>query len=746
MDAPPAIKFSRMKQTHPRLNLGRLRMLHALYRGGAHLLGDDAVMDVVFGKIGDESDNVYVERKRRAFYENLFAMVVNQISAGLAQDPCRLSQDESGSDDAEVSEPDEFWVEFMENATARDEDGSEERTFDQVMRDICVEALVCGWSWIQVDLPKPNPDLEPNSAKEEEDSGNLRAYIATWPTDAITDWEETAGILLWVRTYECISRSLTPDAPRFPNAGGSRIHRWTIWTDQGWQRYEIIEDRDHPLSAVNDETEVPLGEAGTHTFGRIPWIRFDLVTPGTYLHVGDLIESLCRVYFNRTNGESWQWTQNCFQQLYEFLAPEIAGIDSEVSQAQQDPSRARRQRRAPGVVHERGQDDDARYVAPNMSGADIGKQATADLRDAVLRVTAQMALAQDTSGAMLRRSADSKKQDTVAQEIVMGAVGKRLLTAANQVVKLCTIGRGDDMDDAPALDGYASFDIDDASTLISDTVLLDSVSIPSATYQVEQKFRVCAAHLGDNADPETLAKIRKELQSAITQDALEEALNPPAPIIPPPQDFVGGGPGKPPGGAPPSDDGSPFAPKGGTKLKPTPPPIQGKAPPFPKGKSDDGPRRDGPAPGHQEKPWSCGPASLVNVCDALGIDVSEKRVRELCDADKDGTDEHQLLEAAEELDLRVKIIHTGDADASWNQLVKNAIAGRPSVICTQNWDHWVAIIGVVGDKVILQDSANTEDNVEQNGVHVLTKDQLIKIWKCKGAEKSFYAISFERAA
>ncbi len=732
------IKFSRIKRVHPRLNLDRVRMLHAMYRGGDHLLGDNTVMDWVFGKIGDESDLIYNERKRRAFYENLFAMVVNQISAGLAQDPCRLSQNTDGKPD-DAPSVDDYWPDLMKNASVQDEDGSEERSYDQMMRDGCVEALVCGWSWFQCDLPSPSavPDEETAiSLNDQETAGDLRAYVLTWPTDAITDWEEKAGRLLWVRTYECIAQSLTPDAPRWPDRGGVRTHRWTVWVDDTWTRYEIQESLDEPLSKWTDEMVVPVASSGPHSFGRVPWIRFDLCTPGTYLHVGDLIESLCRVYFNRTNGESWQWTQNCFQQLYEFLAPEMAGIDTPISNAQQDPGRARR-RRAPGVVHERGENDKAMFVAPNMSGADIGKQATQDLRDAVLRVTAQMALAQDTSGAMLGRSADSKKQDTVAQEIVMGAIGKRLIIAANQVAKLLAQGRADKPEDAPQLEGYARFDVDDATTLITDTVALDVVSIPSATYQVEAKFRVAAAHLGDNVDPAVLKKIRTELEGAITQDQLEEALIPPEPPqFPGQEDPEADNPDTPP-------TKSPFTPK--------PAPTDGngfpkKQPKKPFGKSDAGPQKTEPAPGHQEKPWSCGPAALVNVMWALGKEVSEKRVRELSDADKDGTDEHQLLAAADALGLTAEVLHSADGDDMWDELISSVSDGRPCVLCVDSWDHWVAVVGVSGDRVVMQDSANTEDNIEANGVHLMTKAQLTKRWKCKGVSKSFYAISFEKKA
>jgi len=604
--------FGVLRQCHPRLDLFRVKVLHALYRGGHHLLGNEEVMDHVFGKIGDERDIVYNERRRRAFYENLFAMVINQISAGLAQDPVHIAQNMTGKPDESASQkkydiaiPDQedqdaqdeqgdgddqvvaddrpgsgdagdgsgsrddasggdddtddeddaddlkqdaldkaqdvvkddvdpYWKALMDCATVPDEDGSEARSFDQVMRDWTVEAMVCGWAWLQGDLPAPDQDdtgleIQPSSFAEQEQSGKLDAYLCSWPTDAVLDWEEEKGKLVWLRTYECKLPAPDPMTPRWPLDGGMRIHRWTIWTGDSWTQYEFRETKQNPATSLNDRSIIPQTATGTHSFGRVPWLRLDLCTPGTYLHVGDLIESLCRAYMNRQNGENWQWTQTCFQQLYEFLAPEMSGIDTPISQAQSNPDRAR-QRRSPGVVHERGENDRAEFVGPDMSGAAVGQKSTQDLRDAILRMTAQMALAQDTSGAMLRRSADSKAQDSIPQEIVLGAIGKRVLTGAKQAVQLLGQGRQDNEDDIPDLEGYEHFDVDDASNLIQDAVLLAQVEIPSARFKIESAFRVAAAHLGDNIAPSVLGEIRAQLETAITQD---QVVNPPKPPMPP---------------------------------------------------------------------------------------------------------------------------------------------------------------------------------------------------------------------
>lgn len=558
-----AIKFKRLKQTHPRLNLDKVEILQALYKGGQHLLGNQKVMRLVFPKYTYESEAVYQERIARAYYENVFAMVINQISAGLAQDPADFSPqgeedaiakqteqqappeeeeeldleddeddelDEDDEDDwdeedsaPEVKPPvvelkmpelDPYWADLLENATALSEDGTGQRTFDQVVRDICVEAMVTGWGWAQCDLPKPTEQR--NTLGEQEAAGDLRAYIVPWPTNQVIDWSEKEGRIQWLRTYVCECPDDDPAADR-----DTKVHRYTLWDAKGWTLYEIIESRDNPLP--NDEMLIVPKDHGTHSFGRTPWIRFEVVTKsGSHLHIGDIIESLCRQYFNRQNGEAFQWTQYNYQQLYEFLGPEISGVDSIVSEAQQDPGRASR-RRAPGVVHVRGNEDRAEFIGPNMGGAAAGAQAQADLRDAILRVVAMMALAQDTSGAMLRRSAASKKQDDVAKEILLGAIGKLLLIFAKSVVKLLGAGRKDSEEDLPEVSGYERFEITDPEQMLNLAVIAESANIPSAEYQIEMKYQAALAHLGDNVTPEKKALILAQLRQSITQDQMVAA-------------------------------------------------------------------------------------------------------------------------------------------------------------------------------------------------------------------------------
>lgn len=526
--------YRRLCQTNPRLNVARVRTLRAMYLGGCTLLEDRQILESIFPKFTHEQDAVYEERKKRAYYENMFGLVLNQISAGLAQDPLRyaLEADEKVTED--------YWTELLSDCTVKSDDATTKRTLDQLARDTCVEAMISGWAWLQADLPKneevvptlgKKPKIKPpkkeeneddkeeeeeeesiplfgsKSLKDQEDSGELRAYLIPWKTEQVTDWSEKLGKLNWVRTYQVEIDDSDPTRDR-----EDRLHIWTIWYADRWERYEYMQTKNRQMP--NENELIPMKDSGKHSFGRVPWTRMDL-TDG--LWVGDVISSLCKNYFNRSNGESFQWSQFYFQQLYEFLAPEVAGIDTMISEAQTDPARAQR-KRAPGMVHVRGSEDRAEYVGPNMSGANVGREALIDVRDGIMRVTQQMALSQDSNGALLRRSANSKKQDAKATEILLSSIGKRIVVCANNALELLAAGRQEE--EPPAkISGYENFDVTDTMLVLEQAVTAMSLNIPSATYQQQMFYQAAITHLGD-PPPDVAKKILEEIKTVITQDQM----------------------------------------------------------------------------------------------------------------------------------------------------------------------------------------------------------------------------------
>src|SRR5579885_1286067 len=94
---PKGMTYGRLKKLHPELDLRQIRILKALYKGGKDLLRNKEVMDEIFPKYAHEQD---------AVYENMFALVVNQTSAGLAQDPARFEpKKEDDEDEFDLGEP-----------------------------------------------------------------------------------------------------------------------------------------------------------------------------------------------------------------------------------------------------------------------------------------------------------------------------------------------------------------------------------------------------------------------------------------------------------------------------------------------------------------------------------------------------------------------------------------------------------------------------------------------------------------
>jgi ABC-type bacteriocin/lantibiotic exporter with double-glycine peptidase domain len=144
---------------------------------------------------------------------------------------------------------------------------------------------------------------------------------------------------------------------------------------------------------------------------------------------------------------------------------------------------------------------------------------------------------------------------------------------------------------------------------------------------------------------------------------------------------------------------------------------------------------------YQELPWSCGPAALRSAGLTLGEKISERTIRAKAGTTEDGTDEKELIQAARAVGLTATSHHSADKSAAWSFVRANVLDGRPCLLCIDQWSHWVTVIGIVGDKVILVDPANTQKNTGENGTHVLSRPQLMRRWKCPRTEEPFYAIA-----
>lgn len=148
---------------------------------------------------------------------------------------------------------------------------------------------------------------------------------------------------------------------------------------------------------------------------------------------------------------------------------------------------------------------------------------------------------------------------------------------------------------------------------------------------------------------------------------------------------------------------------------------------------------------YQDLSYSCGPAALVNAIRCFGRRVAERRVRGLASCTEDsGTDEDGLIAAARELGYTAASHWSADQTAAWSFVRANVLDGKPCLLCIDSWGHWVTVIGIVGDHVLVADPANTKRNGSENGVHSLSRRDLLARWRCPGEDEPFYAIAIGR--
>lgn len=537
----------------------------ALYKGGRKLLGNESLMRRIMVQKGAEEDHIYAQRLREAFYYAYPSEIIDHIVAGLDSDPLRVKLDGE-----ELTEEDAYH-EFVEDVSRNDSD--RRQPLGDFMRAVVREAEQVRVAWVRLDMPEaPDPDSEeaPASLAAQDEMGLRRVWAEVVEAEKIHHWQcDERGDLVWALMAEKWLEQ--EDFYSVPTV----VRRWTRYDDATWKVWEL---RTKMGQEVNDDTLVPMLEEGTHTFKRVPFLRFELPEG---LWGMDRLESIARSHLNSRNELDWAERRALLPILYEFLGSEVNTVEKPVSVHQQSPNRSVATPRSVSRVQRRGADDDAKWVGPDPGPFKEARDSCAEKRNEMHRVMYQMALAVDfSSAAALGRSADSKDRDHAAAIVVLGALGRLGREFVMLLMRVVAIGRGDasGMDDQPGdwgIDGWAKFDDVMVDKLVELMTELETLDIPSATAKIALLTKLLRRLLDDMSD-EDFAKVRKELESAITQDQmgfdgeldqqrqkmeLMQEMAPPAPENPPP--------GQPPPGAKP-----PAPPKG-------PPKPPGKAPPKP---------------------------------------------------------------------------------------------------------------------------------------------------------------------
>jgi hypothetical protein len=107
----------------------------------------------------------------------------------------------------------------------------------------------------------------------------------------------------------------------------------------------------------------------------------------------------------------------------------------------------------------------------------------------------------------------------------------------------------------------------------------------------------------------------------------------------------------------------------------------------------------------QPNKWQCGPFALKHALIMLGRVVSEKEVSRIAGAHWwAGTDEIKLARAAKVYGCELKMIRRKNALRAKRELLLGLKRGHPSILCVDQWNHWITVVGAERGKFIYIDS------------------------------------------
>lgn len=145
----------------------------------------------------------------------------------------------------------------------------------------------------------------------------------------------------------------------------------------------------------------------------------------------------------------------------------------------------------------------------------------------------------------------------------------------------------------------------------------------------------------------------------------------------------------------------------------------------------------------QRDSYSCGVYSVMNAAKCFGINLKRRDITKYSNTNREkGTNEDGILNALDGNGLHGEcFIFRKDEHIEAYELIDEVLAGpgvNPIILAVDDDNHWVTLIGKLGSKYILYDSDNGKNNRDENGVQLLTYNDLEERWRSK--KHTYYCI------
>lgn len=147
----------------------------------------------------------------------------------------------------------------------------------------------------------------------------------------------------------------------------------------------------------------------------------------------------------------------------------------------------------------------------------------------------------------------------------------------------------------------------------------------------------------------------------------------------------------------------------------------------------------------QERGYSCGPAALRAALYVLGHNLTETSLRRKSGTTPDGTDEKGIKRAVAYYGHGSREYNSESMKKSWAWLKSTVGRGKPVLLCVDGWNHWVAVVGKLGGKLLIFDPDSSPGRRKKySGLEILNEQELGNRWRYTDDEtgrSSYYAIA-----
>ncbi|HEY2510141.1 MAG TPA: hypothetical protein VGI39_04775 [Polyangiaceae bacterium] len=516
------LHYRELKVRHERYDDDTWRTLDDLYEGGFQLqkaIKNDP--DRYLPRLTNEHADRYRDRCRSTAYINYFAQVIDYFTGALFTQELHVRQapDASNAETPGEEADSPFYAAFAENV-----DGKGTK-FAQLLKEALTTALKKRRALIALDFPRPPAPGVLTSRLDEEKAGLDKVFAYELPLEQVIDWDgDDDGGFRYLVIHRLKQRKAPPG-----QRTGTIVEEFKVWTKEEpgepedssldfepdldvepiirWRLYRVEYP---PNKKPKDDDPIPVVDEGVCSFKRIPVLPFELPAG---LDVGNKIALMQLEHYQTRSALRSAEQRNLVVIPFVKRGSEVGRFGGATpSETQQQPRRGSRSEIEAKGAAELGSEDDIGFAEPEGKAYEIIHSQITELKDEIFRVVHQMAASVSNAARQVARSGESKKEDRVAETIVLGEFGRLIRDFGALLYTTIAEARGEDtIWNSHGLDDYES---EDREELLELAVSLDEIPIPSLTFKQWLKLAV-AKRLCRTMPPETQDLMADEIEEGV---------------------------------------------------------------------------------------------------------------------------------------------------------------------------------------------------------------------------------------